>query len=101
MHPLSRIAEQVTPGYDLSPLPGGATAPPAEGAKSKRKQTLLSLLDALQELSKDGELDIAGTWRHIFERTVQSHVRQHIKQTVSSRASKMIETSVSCDDMPF
>ena len=55
----------MTPGYDLSPLPGGATAPLAEGAKSKRKQTLLSLLDALQELSKDGELDVAGTWPHI------------------------------------
>lgn len=57
---VSRIAEPVTPGYELAPATGGAPNP-AEGQKSKRKQTLLSLLDALQELSKDGDLDIPST----------------------------------------
>lgn len=61
MYSMSRAAEQMAPGYDLAPLPGGATPAPADRAKSKRKQTLLSLLDALHELSKDGELDVGST----------------------------------------
>ena len=71
MYSISRAAEQLTPGYNLAPLPGSAPAAlPADGTKSKRKQTLLSLLDALHELSKDGELDIGGTWSHSAKRTV-------------------------------
>lgn len=98
---MSRIAE-VTPGYDLSPLPGGAAAPGAQGTKNKRKQTLLSLLDALQELSKDGDLDVGSTWPQFIQRTIPSHARRLlIKATVSSRASKMIEMSVSCDLSPL
>ena len=42
---------------DLTANPGG---PEQEGRRGKRKQTLLSLLDALAELSKDGELDGYG-----------------------------------------
>lgn len=55
-------ADAITPGYDLSSLPAAppGASTPKEGVKSKRKQTLLSLLDALQELSKDGELDITN-----------------------------------------
>ena len=54
--------EPVVAAYpnDLTTLPGGQSAP-MEGTKSKRKQTLLSLLDALQELTKDDELDVSGT----------------------------------------
>lgn len=37
----------------------GAEATPAEGVKSKRKQTLLSLLEALQELSRETDV---GAW---------------------------------------
>ena len=44
---------------EFTPPGNGATTPPvvpSEGIKSKRKQTLMSLLDALHELSRDGEL---------------------------------------------
>ncbi|KAI0701045.1 WD40 repeat-like protein [Cytidiella melzeri] len=44
---------------DLTSLPG-APLTSMEGLKTKRKQTLLSLLDALQELSKDDDLDVSG-----------------------------------------
>ena len=41
----------------LNALPTtGQNAVPVEGARSKRKQTLLSLLDMLNELSKDHDL---------------------------------------------
>ena len=66
MYSISRTAEQMAPGYDLAPVHGGATAAPVDGAKSKRKQTLLSLLDALHELSKDGELDIGSTCPSLY-----------------------------------
>ncbi len=53
--------EAVVASYpnDLTTLPGGQSAP-MEGTKNKRKQTLLSLLDALQELSRDEDLDVSG-----------------------------------------
>lgn len=57
------VVDAVVASYpgDLTTLPGGEATPPGEGAKkSKRKQTLLSLLDALQELSRDEELDVTG-----------------------------------------
>lgn len=76
MYTIPRIAEQVASGYDLSGLPtvpAGAASPKDGGAKNKRKQTLLSLLDALQELSKDGELDIGSTWPFVANRTVRVH----------------------------
>lgn len=51
-------------GAPADSYPGGLNALPAtsqnvapvEGARSKRKQTLLSLLDMLNELSKEGDL---------------------------------------------
>ena len=46
---------------------------PGEGAKNKRKQTLLSLLDALQELSKDGELDFSSACLTVIRRDILSN----------------------------
>ena len=60
MYSVSFPAEPLAPGYDLTNAAAGVVKP-IDGAKSKRKQTLLSLLDALQELSKDGDLDIPST----------------------------------------
>ncbi|GJE97468.1 WD40 repeat domain-containing protein [Phanerochaete sordida] len=57
-------ADAVTSGFDLSSLPGAppGAATPKDGVKSnKRKQTLLSLLDALQELSREGDLELANS----------------------------------------
>lgn len=45
---------------DLTTLPGGQSTPMEGITKNKRKQTLLSLLDALHELSKDDDLDVSG-----------------------------------------
>ncbi|KAI0090434.1 WD40-repeat-containing domain protein [Irpex rosettiformis] len=55
------VMEAVVASYpnDLTTLPGGQSAP-MEGTKNKRKQTLLSLLDALQELTKDEDLDVSS-----------------------------------------
>ena len=55
------MIETVVASYpnDLTTLPGGQSAS-IEGTKSKRKQPLLSLLDALQELTKDEDLDVSG-----------------------------------------
>ena len=63
-HEGSMLLDAAVASYpgDLTTLPGGESPPPGEGAtKSKRKQTLLSLLDALQELSRDEELDVSGS----------------------------------------
>ena len=57
---------------DLTTLPGGEATPPEVVTKSKRKQTLLSLLDALQELSKDEELDVTGVFSISSRRTICS-----------------------------
>ncbi|KAI0346641.1 WD40 repeat-like protein [Trametopsis cervina] len=45
---------------DLTTLPGGQSTPMEGITKNKRKQTLLSLLDALHELSKDDDLDVSA-----------------------------------------
>ncbi|KAI0074084.1 WD40 repeat-like protein [Panus rudis PR-1116 ss-1] len=69
---------------DLQAIPGNGTSSPAEGKKShsKRKQTLLSLLDALHELSKDDELALlAANQQPSFEDdrdvpTVDEHLQK-------------------------
>ncbi|EKM57477.1 uncharacterized protein PHACADRAFT_206381 [Phanerochaete carnosa HHB-10118-sp] len=55
-------AEPVASGFDFSNLPTVSPGPTVakDGVKNKRKQTLLSLLDALHELSKDSDLAITG-----------------------------------------
>lgn len=57
------VAETVVASYpgDLTTLPGGQTTPGAEHVKTKRKQTLLSLLDALHELTREEELGASST----------------------------------------
>lgn len=62
---------------DLTTLPGGEATPPGEGTqKSKRKQTLLSLLDALQELSRDEDLNLTpASQQPNFE--ADGDVREH------------------------
>ena len=73
MYPIPHIAEpSLAPGYDLT---NGAASGglPGEGAKNKRKQTLLSLLDALQELSKDGELDFSSACLTVIRRVILSN----------------------------
>ncbi len=46
---------------DLTAIQAGPTTSEQQGSRGhKRKQTLLSLLDALAELSKDEELDGVG-----------------------------------------
>jgi hypothetical protein len=69
MYSIPHLADSVTPGYDIAAAPGT----PANGAKSKRKQTLLSLLDALHELSRDGDLELSGTC-HIMKRSVLPNI---------------------------
>ncbi|RPD69485.1 WD40 repeat-like protein [Lentinus tigrinus ALCF2SS1-7] len=52
------ISEPPANPNDLSSIPAGPTTSQQEGSRGhKRKQTLLSLLDALAELSKDEELE--------------------------------------------
>ena len=49
---------------DLTAIPAGPTTSEQEGSRGhKRKQTLLSLLDALAELSKDEELEGLGAFQ--------------------------------------
>ena len=60
------MSETVVASYpgDLTALPGGQSAPGAEAAKSKRKQTLMSLLDALTELREE-ELGSSSTLEYV------------------------------------
>lgn len=93
------MAEAVINSYpnDLTTLPGGEAAPvSAEGGhKNKRKQTLLSLLDALQELSKDEELNVPGVL--LLQRTCTCSCSHHATQRLprNSLVLKEIGMSVS------
>ncbi|KAI0754301.1 hypothetical protein C8Q80DRAFT_360590 [Daedaleopsis nitida] len=59
--------EPPTNPNDLTAISGGPPTSQQEGSRGrKRKQTLLSLLDALAELSKDDELDGIVRERHIW-----------------------------------
>ncbi|KAI0355885.1 WD40 repeat-like protein [Trametes cingulata] len=51
------VADSPANPNDLTAIPAGPTAEQQDSRGHKRKQTLLSLLDALAELSKDEELD--------------------------------------------
>ncbi|KAM5543423.1 hypothetical protein V8D89_002674 [Ganoderma adspersum] len=51
------LNEPPTNPNDLTAIPAGPGTEGHDPTKHKRKQTLLSLLDALAELSKDEELD--------------------------------------------
>ena len=53
--------EPATNPNDLTAIPAGPGTEGHDPTKHKRKQTLLSLLEALAELSKDEELDGTGT----------------------------------------
>ncbi|OBZ67869.1 hypothetical protein A0H81_12274 [Grifola frondosa] len=58
------LTEAATNPNDLTALSSSASAPVGgsrTGSNTKRKQTLISLLDALAELSKDEELDVSST----------------------------------------
>ncbi len=49
-------ADSFPGGLNALPTTSEPNAVPVEGTRGKRKQTLLSLLDMLNELSKEGDL---------------------------------------------